>query len=120
MKLWELSSGRCLKTWTFDEAPFIVRWNPNKNISILATAIGKRVVFLNPELASSSIVAATMKLTEQTRHNGMVYRMAFFVDNTQIQVVVAESDKLSSWEQPSSTATDLGHLLHLKLPMVCY
>lgn len=34
VKLWDVMTGRCLRSWTFDDTVNYVAWNPNKKISL--------------------------------------------------------------------------------------
>lgn len=39
VKVWEISSGRMLNSWIFEEEVCTVAWNPSKSISLLAVAV---------------------------------------------------------------------------------
>lgn len=39
VKVWEITTGRLLKTFTFDEPISIVAWNPNKTVNLLCVAV---------------------------------------------------------------------------------
>ncbi|KAJ3181114.1 Ribosome biogenesis protein 1 [Gaertneriomyces sp. JEL0708] len=59
VKLWEITSGRCVQTWTLDEPVTNVAWNPNKSIWLLAAVAQTRVFLITPEFASAELAAAT-------------------------------------------------------------
>ena len=46
VKLWEVSTGRCLHTWNVGEVVTCVAWCPNASLSLLAVAVGTRVLLL--------------------------------------------------------------------------
>lgn len=50
VRLWEVETGRCTKTWEFDEAVQLVSWNPVPSLPILAVAVGPDVYLLNTGL----------------------------------------------------------------------
>ncbi|KFK37303.1 hypothetical protein AALP_AA4G239700 [Arabis alpina] len=52
VRIWEVETGRCLKTWQFDEAVKCVAWNPLSDFSILAVAMGRDLIILNTELGT--------------------------------------------------------------------
>ncbi|TPX66037.1 hypothetical protein SpCBS45565_g04703 [Spizellomyces sp. 'palustris'] len=59
VRLWEIVSGRCLKTWTFDEPITFITWNPNKALSLIALASNTCVYIITPKTASPEIQSAT-------------------------------------------------------------
>ena len=38
VRLWEISTGKNVTTWTFETPVTLLQWNPNKKISLLAVA----------------------------------------------------------------------------------
>ncbi|KAG2175431.1 hypothetical protein INT43_001078 [Umbelopsis isabellina] len=46
VKLWEISTGRCLKTWKFDSVIHSVAWNPNRELCVFAVSVGHGNVIL--------------------------------------------------------------------------
>ena len=89
LRLWEISSGRCLRRWNFtihgqstavkvttdtkelelDHKYFLdesfegirsVKWNPNPNISVFAVSVGKCVLILPAGSASKSVTENTV------------------------------------------------------------
>ncbi|KAL7634217.1 UNVERIFIED_CONTAM: hypothetical protein RMT77_015547 [Armadillidium vulgare] len=49
VRIWEVSTGRCLRTFEVEEVVLKVSWNPSNKLFLLGIAMGKMVVFLNPE-----------------------------------------------------------------------
>ena len=39
VKLWEVCTGRCLKTLQFDSAVNSIAWNPNASVTLIAVAL---------------------------------------------------------------------------------
>ncbi|KAI9139255.1 NUC169 domain-containing protein [Paraphysoderma sedebokerense] len=64
VRLWELSTGRNLRTYSFSETVNYVAWNPNKALSVIAIAAGKDVYLgcLNYGIASEDVVEHTENL----------------------------------------------------------
>lgn len=55
VKVWEVRTGRCSRTWSFGEPIKCVAWCPNPGLGLLAVALDKRVVLLptgEPQRAS--------------------------------------------------------------------
>lgn len=52
VKLWEIQSGRCFKTWSFGTVIEMVQWNPNPSIPLLAVAVASKVFLIDTETGS--------------------------------------------------------------------
>jgi ribosome biogenesis protein ERB1 len=48
VKLWELTTGRCLSTWTFPSEVKFVAWCPSASVQLLAVVHGKTLALLYP------------------------------------------------------------------------
>ncbi|XP_039757078.1 ribosome biogenesis protein BOP1 homolog [Pararge aegeria] len=48
VKVWETSSGRCLRTLALGEAVRAAAWAPAPGLSLLAVALGRRLLLLSP------------------------------------------------------------------------
>lgn len=49
VKIWEVSTGRCLRSFDVEGAVKHVSWNPSNKLFLLGIVFEKNVVFLNPE-----------------------------------------------------------------------
>ncbi|KAK8741083.1 hypothetical protein OTU49_002486 [Cherax quadricarinatus] len=49
VKIWEISTGRCLRSFDIEAAVKWVAWNPSSKLFLLGIVIEKKVIFLNPE-----------------------------------------------------------------------
>lgn len=47
--VWEISTGRCLRTFNFQGIIKWVAWNPSPKLFLLAVVVGNKVFCLNPE-----------------------------------------------------------------------
>lgn len=59
VRIWEVSSGRTVKTFTFEENVMSVSWNPNPEVLLLAVASGNNISLINPSLSNQDIIDAT-------------------------------------------------------------
>jgi ribosome biogenesis protein ERB1 len=59
VKIWEVLTGRCFKTFTFQDPVSFVAWNPNPAKSVVAVATGKQIVLLNPGVGSKTVISDT-------------------------------------------------------------
>uniref|UniRef100_A0A2P2I0S7 Ribosome biogenesis protein BOP1 homolog n=2 Tax=Hirondellea gigas TaxID=1518452 RepID=A0A2P2I0S7_9CRUS len=66
IKIWEVSTSRCLHTLSVGDAVHSLAWNPNTRVLVLAAAVGKCVIIINPEnyLTDATVVARTNALLE--------------------------------------------------------
>ncbi|KAJ3002967.1 Ribosome biogenesis protein 1, partial [Thoreauomyces humboldtii] len=63
VRLWELSTGRCVHLWKYDEPVASVSWNPSKSLSLLAVVVAEKVYFISvPGIASPEVTVATEAL----------------------------------------------------------
>ncbi|KPP79595.1 ribosome biogenesis protein bop1-like [Scleropages formosus] len=62
VRLWEVSTGRCMKTVEVGGAVRSIAWNPNPAICLVAVCFNETVVLLNPYLADKLVYNATDQL----------------------------------------------------------
>ncbi|KAJ2958784.1 hypothetical protein NQZ79_g5693 [Umbelopsis isabellina] len=67
VKLWEISTGRCLKTWKFESVIHSVAWNPNRELCVFAVSIGHGNVILiaPPRIGSPEQITLTDQYFQQ-------------------------------------------------------
>ena len=66
VKLWEVRTGRCSRTWTLGDVVHCVAWCPNASLSLLAAAVDTRVVLL----PTGALLERSGALDQQTSVNG--------------------------------------------------
>lgn len=66
VKLWEVKTGRCMETWTFDHSVHSVAWCPKANSSLFAVATGK-TLFLVPAKVNKSYDASIEMIRNCTK-----------------------------------------------------
>ncbi|KAI8039644.1 hypothetical protein M5D96_007064 [Drosophila gunungcola] len=57
--LWEIATGRCIRTIETDEVVRCVAWCPNPKLSIIAVATGNRLLLVNPKVGDKVLVKKT-------------------------------------------------------------
>ncbi|XP_308633.5 ribosome biogenesis protein BOP1 homolog [Anopheles gambiae] len=68
VKIWEISTARCIRTIPTGDIVRSVAWCPNSKISLVAAASGKRVLLINPKVGDYMLVKKTDDLlTEAPR-----------------------------------------------------
>jgi len=101
VKVWEVSTGRLLKSWTLEESICTVSWNPNKSISILAVVVGKRVILLNPQVEPKPVQQTTESI---------------FTDSPDIQKSKNQTD--TKWITPTSAETSSGFCMVIEFKQI--
>ncbi|XP_077254884.1 ribosome biogenesis protein BOP1 homolog [Temnothorax americanus] len=64
LKIWEVSTGRCLKTVPCGGVVRSVAWRPNQAMSLIAVAADKKVLLINPGVGDNVITSKTDELLE--------------------------------------------------------
>ncbi|XP_068953138.1 ribosome biogenesis protein BOP1 isoform X2 [Petaurus breviceps papuanus] len=62
VRLWEVNTGRCLKTIPVSGVVKSIAWNPNPAICLVAVAVAESVLLLNPGLGDLSVTSSTDQL----------------------------------------------------------
>ena len=72
LSVWEISTGRCLRTFEMNDAIMHVAWNPSPKLFLLAVVLAKLVVFLSPEnyLTDKIVVNQTNAIFKQEVDQG--------------------------------------------------
>ncbi|KAI9030437.1 ribosome biogenesis protein BOP1 [Hyaloraphidium curvatum] len=59
VRLWEVNTGRCWKTWDVEATVHSVAWNPNKALSVFAAAVGDTVLLVAPGIENEAVQTAS-------------------------------------------------------------
>lgn len=59
LRLWELSTGRCLRHWSFNEKVHFVSWNPSSSIELFAVVLDASLMLIDPILGPEEVRIAT-------------------------------------------------------------
>ncbi|GBP58967.1 Ribosome biogenesis protein BOP1 homolog [Eumeta japonica] len=67
VKVWETSTGRCLRTIDLGTSVCRVAWTPSQGLSLIAAAAGSRLLLLNPgaDIGAHRVAETTDKLLEE-------------------------------------------------------
>lgn len=66
IKIWEINTGRCLKTIKTDDVVRSVEWCPNGALSLILVASGKQVHLINPNVGDFLICNKTDTILKET------------------------------------------------------
>ncbi|XP_014273878.1 ribosome biogenesis protein BOP1 homolog [Halyomorpha halys] len=64
VKFWEVSTGRCLKTIPINGVGKCITWCPNQAVCLVAVAVERRILLINPQLGDSLVVSKTDDLLD--------------------------------------------------------
>ncbi|XP_073812684.1 ribosome biogenesis protein BOP1 homolog [Musca autumnalis] len=59
VKIWEIATGRCIRTIETDDVVRCVAWCPNPKLAIIAVASGNRLLLINPKVGDKMLVKKT-------------------------------------------------------------
>ncbi|XP_043276869.1 ribosome biogenesis protein BOP1 homolog [Venturia canescens] len=94
LKIWEIATGRCVKTVPCGGVIRSVAWCPNEAISLIAVAADKKVLLVNPGVGDHLVTTKTDQLLEII---------------PQSEVIVSERVKTAiQWEQADSEYWEKG------------
>jgi len=57
--VWEISTGRCLRTVLVGGIVRSVEWNPNKALSLVAVVADRKLLIINPGVGDHLIISKT-------------------------------------------------------------
>ncbi|XP_005098986.1 ribosome biogenesis protein bop1 [Aplysia californica] len=64
VKLWEVATGRCMKTLDMGGKVTAVLWNPNRTVNLIAAVVGSEVILINPGLGDRLLCSNTDSMLE--------------------------------------------------------
>ncbi|KAJ3129322.1 Ribosome biogenesis protein 1 [Nowakowskiella sp. JEL0407] len=96
LKIWEISSGRCLQTVEFPSAILALVWNPNKSYGILAVSCGTTITLFNAKVHSRLIKESNESLITS--------------GNT-----AKSNNQYATWRVPSKDEQNRGELMQIEL-----
>uniref|UniRef100_A0A182IXM4 Ribosome biogenesis protein BOP1 homolog n=1 Tax=Anopheles atroparvus TaxID=41427 RepID=A0A182IXM4_ANOAO len=107
VKIWEISTARCIRTIPTGDIVRSVAWCPNSKISLVAVASGKRVLLINPKVGDSVLVKKTDDLLAEAPR-------ADTVDNERIQTAVQWGDEVTEEERKAGVRIVITHFRDVK------
>lgn len=63
--VWEIATGRCIKTIQSGDIVRSVAWCPNMKISLIAIASGQRLILLNPKVGDHMLSTRTDEILKE-------------------------------------------------------
>jgi len=69
MKIWEIATGRCLKTWDLGGVVKCVAWCPNSALTLVAVAVDTKVHLINTGLGDKLVNSRTEELLSEEPDN---------------------------------------------------
>lgn len=90
-KIWEISTGRCMKTIPCGGVVRSVSWCPNLALSLILVAADRKVFLINPGLGDTLVVSKTDTLLE---------------DPPQQEAVAERISAVVQWEQPELSSEE--------------
>lgn len=100
IKIWEINTGRCLKTIATDSVVRCVRWCPNQALSLILVAAGNMVILINPHVGDFLINSKTDSLLKDSPKSDTII-------NERVRATV-------QWTEPSDSEYDKGFRAILK------
>ncbi|XP_066144637.1 ribosome biogenesis protein BOP1 homolog isoform X2 [Euwallacea fornicatus] len=100
IKIWEVNTGRCLKTIQTDSIVRCVEWCPNAALSLVLVATGNDVLLINPGVGDFVVSSRTDAVLAEVPKNDVVV-------NDRVKTTV-------QWCEPEKTFYDKGVRIQLK------
>ncbi|KAG5892776.1 hypothetical protein JTB14_007991 [Gonioctena quinquepunctata] len=72
IKIWEVNTGRCLKTIKTDNVVRSVEWCPNAALSLVLVASGQEVLLINPNVGDFLVISKTDTVLQEAPKSDMV------------------------------------------------
>ncbi|KAH1018681.1 ribosome biogenesis protein BOP1 homolog [Dendroctonus ponderosae] len=100
IKIWEVNTGRCLKTIQTDSIVRCVEWCPNAALSLVLVATGNEVLLINPGVGDFVVSSRTDDVLKEAPNS---------------DVVISERVKKAvQWCEPEQSLYDRGVRIQLK------
>ena len=83
--MWEIQTGRCVKTFNLQGVVRSVAWCPNASLTLLAAAVDQHVYLINPGVGDRLVQAKTdeiLKEAPQASDYLGKFHLAIFLSNT--------------------------------------
>lgn len=108
IKIWEISTGRCIKTIQTNDVVRSVAWCPNSKISLIAVASGKKLLLINPGVGDIKLI------TKKTDDLLSEAPKTDVLENERIQSAVEWESKVSDEDFKSGIRLVLNHFQEVK------
>lgn len=108
IKIWEISTGRCIKTINTKGVVRSVAWCPNPKISLIAVATDKRCLLINPYVGDIKLIA---KKTDDILSEAPVSEQ---IENEKIKAAVQWSTNIDEDEYKDGVRIVINHFQEIK------
>nr|MBE5724379.1 putative ribosome biogenesis protein BOP1-like protein [Cucujiformia] len=68
IKIWEVQTGRCIKTVDTGDIVRCVDWSPNEALSLILVASGKKVLIINPHVGNTLVCSKTDSVLHESQN----------------------------------------------------
>lgn len=83
--VWEISTGRCLRTIPVGGIVRSIEWNPNKALSLVAVVADRKLLILNPGVGDHLVVSKTDSILSTPPVQATIG--LFYISNTIIVLI---------------------------------
>lgn len=77
LPVWEVSTGRCLKTIHCGGVVRSISWCPSQSISLILIAADRKVLLVNPEVGDMLVCSKTNHLLEDPPESDVISKCIF-------------------------------------------
>lgn len=79
VKIWEVNTGRCLKTIQTDSTVRCVEWCPNAALSLVLVATGNEVLLINPGVGDFVVSSRTDTVLKEVPKSDVVVNERYII-----------------------------------------
>lgn len=108
IKIWEIATGRCIKTINTKGVVRSVAWCPNPKLSLIAVATDKRCLLINPYVGDIKLIS---KKTDDILSEAPVSDM---IENEKIKVAIQWSTDIAEDEKKDGVRIVINHFQEIK------
>ncbi|KAK6186129.1 hypothetical protein SNE40_008226 [Patella caerulea] len=101
VKIWEVATGRCIKTFNVESKVKGVAWNPNPSLSIIVVAVETSLIIINPHVGDKLICSKTDLLLNS-------------FEEVELPPAPTDKPKVTEWELYEDAEYELGFRLKIK------
>lgn len=108
VKIWEVATGRCIKTIDTQDIVRSVSWCPNPKLSLIAVATGKRLLLVNPYVGDIKLIS---KKTDDLLAEAPTSDQ---VENERIKTAVQWNNSVDEAERKDGIRVIINHFQEIK------
>lgn len=108
VKIWEIATGRCIKTINTKGVVRSVAWCPNPKLSLILVASDKRCLLINPYVGDIKLIA---KKTDDILSEAPTYDL---VENEKIKAAIQWSSEIDEAEHKDGIRIIINHFQEIK------